>query len=312
VDKNNRPGTHDGGSDDRISWHPAFFDAIRMELEEYGDDLRFVSEHPLSSEPLRIDVLIIKKTRDVQIRKNIAAIFRKDNIVEYKSPDDHVSLKDFYKVYGYACLYAAMEDTVGIEDITLTFVESRHPRDLIAHLREKRGYTVEEKWPGIYIISGDVLPIQVIDNRRLSAGENLWLKGLDNQLDACELLHVTTEITRLDKARQIGAYLDVVVRANKEKLREAYEMSDAAMTLEQILDDIGITAKAEARGKAIGEASGEARGEARGKAMGEARGAEMTAIKVARNLLMDGFSHEQAARLAELDIAKVRALASAP
>ena len=77
-------------------------------------------------------------------------------------------------------------------------------------------------------------------------------------------------------------------------------MGDAAMTLEQILDDIGITAKAEARG------------EARGEAIGEARGEERAAVKVARNLLRDGFSQEQAARLAELDIAKVRALASAP
>ena len=48
-----------------------------MELEGYGDDLRFISEYPLTSEPLRIDVLIVKKAGAVSVKKNIAAIFGK-------------------------------------------------------------------------------------------------------------------------------------------------------------------------------------------------------------------------------------------
>jgi hypothetical protein len=156
--------------DERISWHPAFFEAIQLELEEYGDYLQFISEYQLTKEPLRIDVVIIKKSRDIPIKKNIAAIFRKDNIVEYKSPDDYVSVEDFYLVYGYACLYVTL-NKVSIQDLTLTFVESRYPRELITHLKEERGYTVEEKQPGIYTIKGDILPIQIIDSRKLSGEE---------------------------------------------------------------------------------------------------------------------------------------------
>jgi len=63
---------------ERIFWHPAFFEAIQMELEEYSASLQFISEFQLSSEPLRIDVVIIKKTADVPIKKNIAQIFRSD------------------------------------------------------------------------------------------------------------------------------------------------------------------------------------------------------------------------------------------
>jgi hypothetical protein len=66
---------------------------------------------------------------------DIAAIFRKINIVEDKSPDDYVSIKDFYLVYGYACLYLALND-VDINDMTLTFVESRYPRELFEHLQK--------------------------------------------------------------------------------------------------------------------------------------------------------------------------------
>jgi hypothetical protein len=83
------------------------------------------------------------------LEKNIAAIFRKDNILEYKSPEDYLSVEDFYKVYGYACLYAAL-NKVPVTDLTLTFVESRHPRKLLGHLREVLGYRVEEPWSGIY------------------------------------------------------------------------------------------------------------------------------------------------------------------
>ena len=53
-----------------------------MELDEYRDSLEFFPEYQLSSEPLRIDCVIIKKIRDVQIKKNIAAIFREINIRE--------------------------------------------------------------------------------------------------------------------------------------------------------------------------------------------------------------------------------------
>jgi hypothetical protein len=71
-----------------------------MELERYQDVLTFEPEYQLTDEPLKMDVLIIKKERDVVIDKNIGALFRKDNIVEYKSPDDYVSVEDFIKCTG--------------------------------------------------------------------------------------------------------------------------------------------------------------------------------------------------------------------
>jgi len=79
----------------RISWHPAFFEAIQMELDEYSRHLQFISEFQLTKEPLRIDVVIIKKDKDFTIKKNIASIFRKENIIEYKSPDDHICEDDW-------------------------------------------------------------------------------------------------------------------------------------------------------------------------------------------------------------------------
>jgi len=233
---------------ERISWHPAFFEAIQMELDEYGKDLEFIDEYRLTTEPLRIDVMIIKKARDITIKKNIATIFRNVNILEYKSPDEYVSVNDFHQVYGYACLYCSLKN-IDIRYITLTFVESRYPRELIRYLEKVRGYTVEEKQPGIYNVNGDILPIQIIDSHKLSGEENLWLKNLDNKLDAPKLWRITEEIRRQSNVARIKAYLDVITRANMESLQEVVKMSKSTLTLEKIFEEAGLIAKWEARAR---------------------------------------------------------------
>jgi hypothetical protein len=265
-----------------IPWHTAFFEAIQMELDEYSRDLQFTSEYPLNTQPLRIDVVIIKKSRDILIEKNIALIFRKENIVEYKNPDDYVSVDDFYKVYGYACLYSSL-NKVDIKDLTLTFVESHYPRELLAHLREVRSYTVDEIFPGIYIVRGDILPIQIIDNRKLSEEENIWLKDLDNKLDASDIRRITMEIHRRGKnnAARIKAYLDAITKANREALEEMIKMSDCSLALEKVFEDVGWIAKWEARG--------------------EARGEEKCREEVARNALAEGVPIELIKKISGLD-----------
>jgi hypothetical protein len=269
----------DAADGSHISWHPAFYEAIQLELEQYKDALEFSYEYQLSSEPLRIDVVVIKKAKDVVIDKNIAAIFREYNILEFKSPTDYLSVEDLYKVFGYAYLYASL-NKVPITSLTISFVESRRPRDALAHLTEIWGCAIEERGLGIYIVKGDIIPIQIIDSRELSEAENIWLKNLDNELDAPQINRIAAEIARRGKAAQIKAYLDVIARANSASLEEALNMSDTALTLEQVLEETGITARAEARGK----------------------------IKVAKNLIKMGLSLEKVVQATELDLETVKNL----
>ena len=270
-----------------IHWHPAFVQALQKELEAYKDALEFYPEFQLTTEPLRIDCVVIKKKKNVEIRKNIAAIFRTWNLLEYKSPDDYVSVDDFYKVYGYACLYAYLKK-VPITELTVTFIESHYPEKMIDHLKNVRGYTVEETGHGIYNIVGDILPIQIIDNRQLSAEENLWLKNLSNRLGVTELSRMYVEIIRLGKAVQIAAYVDTVMRANAGTLMEVIKMSDASITLEQVFEEVGWAAKWEARG--------------------EARGEGKKALKIAKNMINQGYSFEEVVSTTQLDPEKVKAL----
>jgi len=162
-----------GSETSRLTWHPAFLQAIQLELSDYRDSLEFKYEYQLAAEPLRIDLLIVKKPKHLTIEKNIARIFRSVNIFEYKSPQDYLSVSDFLKVYAYANLYAANNPETDLSEITLTFIGSRYPRKLVKYLTGKRGYKIEKTSPGVYTISGDYMPIQIIQSKKLPETENL-------------------------------------------------------------------------------------------------------------------------------------------
>ena len=73
---------------DKIFRHAAHHEAMQPELHEYADALEFQDEYPLSKEALRMDSLIIKKTKNIEIKKNIGRIFKGHNLVEFKSESD--------------------------------------------------------------------------------------------------------------------------------------------------------------------------------------------------------------------------------
>ena len=167
-------------------------------------------------------------------------------------------------------------------------MESRYPQELIKHLTEQRNFTVEESHPGIYSVKGDIMPIQLIDSRKLSAEENLWLKELDNRLNPLRIRRLAEEIGRLGNYAHIAAYIDAIMKANSKSVGEMYEMSESALTLDEVLVKVGATAR--------WEAWGEARGEARGKE------------EIVRNMLKSGFPVEQIASLSGLDVEKIKSI----
>ena len=120
-------------ADDLLQWHDGFHASFQIELQEESAHLEFYSEHELYKKALRVDTLVIKNS-DTPVQKKIGKIFRKFNLIEYKSPDDYLSIDDFYKVYGYACLYQSNTEKVhgiSMEDITITFVCSHFPRKML-------------------------------------------------------------------------------------------------------------------------------------------------------------------------------------
>lgn len=218
-----------------LQWHPAFFAGIQIELEDYRENLIFENEHQLSKKPMEIDVLVIKKEKELPVRKNIGRIFRRHNIIEYKSPDDYLSIDDFYKVYGYACFYKAdtgKANEVKAEEITITLVTAKYPVKLIKHLQRKRGYRVKKEETGIYYVEGDYFPMQILVTGRLSETENFWLRNLTNRLEGTKAAEkLINEYEKHKNNNLYQAVMNIVVRANKETFREVKGMCDALMEL---------------------------------------------------------------------------------
>ena len=240
-----------------LQWHPAFYADIQIELEAEAGLLIFENEHQLGTKPKEIDVLIVKKEQEVPVRKNIGRIFRKYNIVEYKSPTDYLSIDDFYKVYGYACFYKAdtsREDSIKIQDITITFVCHRYPRSLIRHLKEERGYQITGVEDGIYYIIGDKIPIQMILTKELSEKHNLWLKSLTDDLEGADTVRRLIEQYGEHKENKLyKSVMNLIVRANQDKFKEVKTMCEA---LEELMKDEMEAKKAE--GKMEGKTEGKA------------------------------------------------------
>ena len=247
----------------RTAWHPAFVQAIQHELEDYLDVLTFEAEHQLTTEPLKIDVLIIKKEKDVVIEKNIAQIFRSCNVVEYKSPNDSVTIEAYHKTQCYGRLYAAL-NKVSIDEMSVTVVSTRHPRKLLAFLRKR--YTVKHVQRGIYFVEGDTCPTQVLVSGELSEKDNLWLNSLRGDLSTTQL-----ERAAMSKGQRVpmDAYFQVIGEANIAAMEELLMKRKNGVILSEKLDAY-FTEKYGARYRAEGVAIGKAEGVAIGKAEGKA------------------------------------------
>ena len=80
-----------------LQWHPAFYADLQIEFREEKEKLKFEREYLLSSKPMAIDVLIIKKKNAEPIHKNIGKkllkhrrILNEESKKEYRSFEDEV------------------------------------------------------------------------------------------------------------------------------------------------------------------------------------------------------------------------------
>lgn len=158
--------------DKKTQWHPAFYSAIHLEFMDHKDELEFSEELILNTMPLRVDMLLIKKSHASPITNELGYIFKKYNLLEYKSPDDTLNYDVFLKGLAYVYLYKSNEahvDEIQLDDITLTFIRERKPIKLFKKLQNEH-FTIEEKFAGIYyIIKEGFIAIQIIVTSRLNS-----------------------------------------------------------------------------------------------------------------------------------------------
>ena len=247
-------------TDGRLQWHSGFSAALRVELEDELDELCIDDEHMVSKKPMQLDVLVVKKKGEQPIRKNIGRIFRKHNIIEYKSPEDYLSINDFYKVYGYTCFYQSETKRVKDippEEITMTFICNHYPQKLLEHLKKFKGIEVEKQEAGLYYLLGDSFPIQLVIVKELSKEENYWLQNLRCNLKTGE--EIQEVVRRYEQVKHKAYYSDVmnlIVRANQKQMEEEKNMCEALNELfAEELKEADLRGRKEGRkeGRSVGQ-----------------------------------------------------------
>ena len=205
----------------RTQWHPAFCSAVKLELIENKGDLDYENEYNLNSKPIQIDLLVIKKSKDVEIKNEIGKIFRGHNIMEYKSPKDSMNVDTFIKAIAYACLYKVSEvhlNDICLEDITITLIREQKPRELFKWFT-KHGYEICEKYPGIFYVNKDGnFPIQVLVSSRLSVENQKWLTLLSSHLskdDAKRIVLQMSNLTEKDEKAYANSVIQVALKENQ-------------------------------------------------------------------------------------------------
>ena len=220
----------------KTQWHPAFVSAMKLELIEDAEYLDYTSEYNLNTKPLEMDLLIVKKEKDVEIKNEIGKIFRRHNIIEYKSPDDSMNLNTYMKVIAYACLYKAYEthvDEIALDEITITMVREKKPVKLL-HWFEKNGYQIKEVFKGIYYVTKEnQFLTQIIVSRQLSKVNQKWLTLLSKDLDKEDVRRTVAQIETLTEENErihVDSVLQVAMKENKKvfgQLKEEKKMCQA-------------------------------------------------------------------------------------
>lgn len=224
--------------DTKIQWHPGFVAAMNLELRQNRDDLIFEKEHNLNTKPLEIDLLIIRKDSSVHIANEIGSFFRGHNIIEYKSPEDHLDIDVFYKVGAYASLYKSYGKTLDerkADDITVSIVREIKPEGLFRYFKEY-GYHVSNLERGIYYVEGSVLfPTQIIVTRELDQEKHTWLRVLSENVekkDVVKFLDRIKTLTEKDDKDMADSVLWVMMEANQQMVEDwkgDADMFDALM-----------------------------------------------------------------------------------
>ena len=229
-------------SDIKIQWHPGFVAAMDLELAANRADLVYEKEYNLNTKPLEIDLLVIKKDKDVRTANEIGWIFRGYNILEYKSPDDSLDIDSFYKAGAYAGLYKAyggVSDERKADDITVSLIRESRPDGLFEYF-QRHNIRTTNPYRGIYYVLDAVLfPTQIIVSREMDRKSHTWLKALSGKMkkqDMKELLE-KIEAIKLTFDRELAdSVLEVSIRANRHVVDELRGDGSMCQALLEIME----------------------------------------------------------------------------
>ena len=271
--------------------------AARLEFCEDREALEFFSEYNLSRKPLQIDLLIVEKNGNVKLKNQIGHIFRQNNIIEYKCPGDAMSIDDFYKTVGYACMYKALGervDAIRADELTISMVREEYPVSMVAMLRAQ-GIEIEKVYDGIYYLRNFFIPAQIVVTKELAPEQHNSLRVLSRNAEKKDIeTFVRAMESYIGKSEKsdADAVLQVSMSANYELYEKVRRENTMCEALRRLMKD------------EIEETIDEAKREA--SENGRAEGRIETQKETSITLSQMGMSMENIAKAVNADIEQVR------
>ena len=246
----------------KIEYHYGFYGAVHVEYETRRVKMEYLQEHELGDEPVRMDMLIIKRDT-TKLTDPVGSFFRMHNVLEYKSPEDNLSIDDFYKAQGYALLYKGLGKRVNeipIDELTVSIFRHSYPREMLAALKAG-GLRVENVYPGIYRVSGALsVPTQVVVISRLPQGEYSAFKALGKNATKEDLIKLLQLADIMDQqlVDYIRAVLNVSIVLNEQTIAEIKEAGIMPEAVQRVFKEE--LQKERMEGRAEGRVEGRAEG----------------------------------------------------
>lgn len=217
----------------RIQWHPAFYAVLEVVKKRIMETDRveryeFISEYNLGKQPMRIDLVIREKEiagnshKKTEVDNEIFRIMKKHNIIEYKSPEDVLTIDDFFKTLAYAFLYKGSGEKVNqitFEDISVSIFCSNYPKKVF-ELLSFHEFEIDEKYPGIYYVTGNIpMPVQIVVISQLTPEKHSALRILSTNVDKEDVRRFINEVSSITEPYDLeNAYaaLQASISANYE------------------------------------------------------------------------------------------------
>ena len=227
---------------DMVDWHSAMFAALKLILKPYRDNLVMEREHLLNMMPTRIDCLVVKIDKRIPIDMDAFRLFRKHNVIEFKSFEDELNVDVLWHTIGYAAQYKASGnhvDEIPIEDISITIIRSSFPRALFEKL-EGSGWRIEERYHNIFYLSGKIdIPIQIVVAKELGS-EYLPLEiltGRAKEADVRTFLSFREGLTVKGDVEDAAAVVQACAEGNRELFQKIWEDERMQGVLRELMKD---------------------------------------------------------------------------
>ena len=207
-------------------WHSMAYAMLHIILFRFKQ-VNIKHEFLLGAQPPRADFIVVDDNETIDLDSAVFKIFRKTNIIEFKSPDDELSEQVLWKVVGYASLYIAK---YGVDDcaITITLLRDTKPVKLLKELEdfvETDDTDDADDDNGIYYIKDWKVgfPIQIVVTSSLRGKENAGFRAISKNPrieDIEQLLRDVSEAKDTDLIGWFRDFLDLFSRLDSETVEE--------------------------------------------------------------------------------------------